>query len=137
MSFRYKSALLSLISLVAIYGWYFLNWLIDHKDHVHFDGPVRLGGTVVLVTVVQVVGHMVIARTSSDRYGAMDERELGFDRRATSAGYYLMIIGTLAAIATLHFGAGPGDLANAALLAIVIAECSRQAIFVGLHHRVA
>ncbi|CAN5435819.1 hypothetical protein BH09PSE6_BH09PSE6_01060 [soil metagenome] len=137
MSFRYKSALLSLVSLVLIYGWYFAGWFVDHRDGVHFDGPASLLHAVMLVVVTQIVGHVVIARTSSDHYGAMDERELSFDRRATSAGYYLMIIGTLAAIGTLHLGARAGDLANAALLAIVVAECSRQAIFVALHHRAA
>ena len=136
MSYRYKSALLSLISLALIYGWYFANWYADRAaEGPHPDPVLRLGHTVLAVAFVQVVGHVIIKLLSKDRYMPMDERERNFDRRATSVGYYLLIVCTLAAIATLHLGASRPDLANAALAAIVISECVRQGVFVVLHHR--
>lgn len=57
----------------------------------------------------------VIAVTSRDRHAAMDERERGFDRRATCAGYYLLLAGALPAAATAHLGVRPADMANAVL----------------------
>jgi hypothetical protein len=135
MSFRYRSALLSLVSLALIYAWYFALVLRDRARHVDDGGVPRLIGVVVAIAVVQIVGHVVIAATSADRYSAMDERERAFDRRATSAGYYLMIAGAMGAAATMHFGATRPEMANAMLLAIVIAECSRQAMFLIQHHR--
>lgn len=133
MSFRYKSALLSLTSLVVIYAYYFARIAIETPRN-----PVGLLlGIVVAIVVVQIVGHAIIAATSSDRYGPMDERERGLDRRATAVGYYLMIIGSLAAASIMHLGYGKSDMANAILLAIVVAECARQAVFLALHHRAA
>jgi hypothetical protein len=137
MSFRYKSALLSLVSLAVINGWYFAMLLLDRQAGTHGDQVGRLLGVVLAIVAVQIVGHVVIAATSSDGYGAMDERERGFDRRATSAGYYLMVAGAFLAAGTLHVGASRPDMANAILLAVVIAECGRQALFLIQHHRAA
>ena len=138
MSFRYKSALLSLVSLLAIYGYYFTRVVSAVHFGGHIGNPVGLLlGIVVAIVVVQIVGHAIIAATSAERYARMDERERGFDRRATTVGYYLLIVCTLAATATLHIGATRPMMANAILLAIVIAECVRQAVFLALHHRAA
>jgi len=137
MSFRYKSALLSLVSLAAVYGWFFIRLMTDGPDVSPAQHIARLGGTVLAVAVIQIVGHIVIAGTSSDKYDAMDERERGFDRRATSLGYYVLIVGALAAVATVHIGFSGPDIGYAVVLAIVIAECARQAVFLTLHHRAA
>ncbi len=132
MSFRYKSALLSLVSLVAIYGYYFARAAEGLSEAA---SVALLVHSVLAIAVVQIAGHILIAWTSTDRYAPMDERERGIDRRATNIGYYLLIICTLGAAATVHLGSGSGQMANAILLAIVVAECARQAIFLSLHHR--
>jgi MFS family permease len=137
MSFRYKSALLSLVSLALVYGWYFAAWTADRHAGLSGDEPMRLIGTVIAVAVLQIVGTILIALTSSDKWGSMDERERGFDRRATNAGYYVLIAGALTAAATLHIGAHPHDMADAILLAVVVAECVRQAVFLISHHKAA
>ena len=137
MSFRYKSAVLSLASLVVIYGWYFASWIEDRQAGLHGAAPARLLGTVLAVIVMQIVGTIAIATTAPDRWGMMDERERGFDRHATNTGYYVLIVGALAAAATSHIGAHPHDMADAILLAVVVAECARQTVFLLSHHRVA
>lgn len=137
MSFRYKTALLSLVSMAAIYGWYFVQLMVARHSGALGNPLVRLGGAVALIAVVQIVGHLVIAGTSSDKYDPMDERERAFDQRATRVGYYMLIVGALAAIATLHIGARGPDIGNAVLLAIVVAECVRQTLFLIAHHRTA
>jgi hypothetical protein len=135
MSFRYKSALLSLVSMAAIYGWFFATLMWGHSSVMANIG--RLILTVILLAGVQAVGHIILAVTSREKYSGMDERERGFDRRATSVGYYILIVGALAAISTLHMGASGPNMGYAVLLAIVIAECARQAVFLFLHHRAA
>lgn len=137
MSLRYKSALLSLASLTIVYGWYFAEWLDDRRTGAHGAEPARLAATVLAVAVVQVVGMVLIAATSRDRWGVMDERERAFDRRATGIGYYVLVAGALMAAATLHVGARPRDMADAVLLAVVVAECARQVVFLVSHHRAA
>src|SRR3569833_907721 len=91
MSFRYKSALLSLISMAAVYAWYFAFLVIHFRTGHPFNPVSHLVGTILLLVFIQIVGHVIIAGTSSDKYGAPDERERGFDRRATMVGYYVLI----------------------------------------------
>ncbi|MFS0736990.1 hypothetical protein ABC347_08065 [Sphingomonas sp. 1P06PA] len=132
MSFRYKSALVTLISMIAVYAWYFARVAngVAREQAV----PLLLG-TVIALVVVLVIGHILLAATSPDCHAPMDERERAIDRRATAVGYYLLIVAALAAAALVHVGAGASRMANAILLAIVIAECGRQAMFLALHHR--
>lgn len=137
MSFRYKTALLSLVSLTAVYGWYFAAWAADRNTGSHGAEPMRLVVTVIAVVLIQLVGTVVIASTSRETWSGMDERERGFDRRATNAGYYILVSGALLAAATLHLGAHAHDMADAILLAVVFAECSRQTVFLMLHHKAA
>ena len=137
MSFRYKSALLSLVSMAAVYAWYF-SFLVVHFRTGHPFNPVsHLIGTILLLAFIQIVGHIIIAGTSSDKYDAPDERERVFDRRATMVGYYVLIVGALGAIATLHLGFDGPRVGDAVLFAIVFAECTRQAVFLIAHHRAA
>lgn len=137
MSFRYKSALLSLVSMAAVYGWFFATLMLHKFGGRHFNPIVSLGGAILALAVIQIIGHIVIAGTSSDKYGPPDERERAFDRRATMIGYYVLIVGALAAIATVHLGFDAPELGHAVLLAIVFAECTRQAVFLIAHHRAA
>ncbi len=132
MSIRYKSALLTLISLAVIYTYYFARIAAGVPAE---DAIGLLIEVVITIVIVQIVGHALIAGTSSDRYAPMDERERAIDRRATAVGYYLLIASTLAASAILHMGSGKAQTANAILLAVVLTECVRQAVFLSLHHR--
>jgi hypothetical protein len=137
MSFRYKSALLSLVSMTAVYAWYFAFLVIHFRTGHPFNPVAHLGGTILLLAFIQIVGHAIIAGTSSDKYDAMDERERVFDRRATQVGYYMLIVGALAAIATLHLGFDGPKIGDAVLFAVVFAECTRQAVFLIAHHKAA
>lgn len=135
MSFRYKSALLSLVSMAAVYAWYFAFLIVHFRTGHPFNPVSHLIVTIVLLTFIQILGHILIAGTSSDKYGAPDERERAFDRRATMVGYYVLIVGALAAIATLHLGFDGPKIGDAVLFAVVFAECTRQAVFLIAHHR--
>jgi hypothetical protein len=137
MSFRYKSALLSLLSMALVYGWFFATLIVHHRIGGPYNPMANLVWGIVALVVIQILGHILIAGTSSDKYDAMDERERGFDRRATQVGYYVLIVGALAAIATVHMGFNGPMMGHAVLLAIVFAECVRQAIFLFAHHRAA
>lgn len=137
MSFRYKSALLSLVSMAAIYAWFFIFLVIHYRTGHPFNPVAHLIGTIVALAIIQIVGHIIIAGTSSDKYDRPDERERAFDRRATQVGYYVLIAGALIGIGTLHLGFDGPMVGDAVLFAIVFAECTRQAVFLIAHHRAA
>jgi hypothetical protein len=135
MSFRYKSALLSLVSMAAVYAWFFTFLVIHYRTGHPFDPVSHLIGTIVVLALIQIIGHIVIAGTSSDKYDRMDERERAFDRRATQVGYYVLIAGALIGIGTLHLGFDGPMVGDAVLFAVVFAECARQAVFLIAHHK--
>jgi hypothetical protein len=135
MSFRYKSALLSLVSMAAVYAWFFTFLVIHYRTGHPFDPVSHLIGTIVVLALIQIIGHIIIAGTSSDKYDRMDERERAFDRRATQVGYYVLIAGALIGIGTLHLGFDGPMVGDAVLFAVVFAECARQAVFLIAHHK--
>ncbi len=137
MSFRYKSAMISLASLVLIYGWYFGGLLAAGRNGASGAGAAPLVFTAVLVIVVQIVAHIVVAIFSENRSNRLDERERGFDRKATYVGYYALLVGLFALMPV--FGAGPGKAAllNAIVLLMVVAESARQAVFLIQYHSAA
>jgi hypothetical protein len=137
MSFRYKSALLSLVSMAAIYAWFFFFLVLHYRTGHPFNPVAHLIGTISALAIIQIVGHAIIAGTSSDKYDRMDEREQAFDRRATQVGYYVLILGALVGIGTLHLGFDGPMVGDAVLFAVVFAECTRQAVFLIAHHRAA
>lgn len=137
MSFRYKSALLSLISMAAVFAWFFGVVILHFRTGHPFNPVAHLMGTIMALIVIQIVGHILIAGTSSDKYDRMDEREKAFDRRATQVGYYVLIAGALIGIGTLHIGFNGPMIGYAVLFAAILAECTRQAVFLIAHHRAA
>ena len=49
MSFRYKSALLSLVSMAGVYAWYFLFLILHFRTGHPFNPITHLIGTIVLL----------------------------------------------------------------------------------------
>ena len=87
MSFREKSAWISVISMTAIYGYYF--WSVvhagPHLGSLHFAG---LLATVIALIVVQVVLTIAVAIASPrDAQAPRDEREKLIELRATRMAY--------------------------------------------------
>jgi hypothetical protein len=136
MSFRYKSALLSLVSMVVVYGWYFGSMIAAGRHGMEGGNMARLIGTIVVLTIVQIAGHILIAIFSGDRSTRLDERERGFDLRATNVGYYSLIAGLFSMIPLIGSARSIGSLANAVVLMVVAAEIARQVTFLTQYHRI-
>jgi hypothetical protein len=135
MSFREKSAWISLVLILAVFGPYF--WLVARsltgQTHVH-------GGTqfalILLFVVLEVVLHVVIAAQSPrDARAPKDERERLIDLIATRTAFYVLLGGTLISIFTLHFRVNVWTLSQFVLLSIVIAELVKFARQIVLFRR--
>jgi hypothetical protein len=87
MSFREKSAWISVISMAAIYGYYFWSVLRagPQLGSFHFAG---LLATVIALIVVQIVLTIAVAIASPrDAKAPRDEREKLIELRATRVAY--------------------------------------------------
>src|SRR5688572_26525113 len=100
MSFREKSAWISLLLIVAVFGPYF--WLVGQsltgKAHVH-------GGTqfalILLFVVLEIVLHVAITvQSPRDARAPKDERENLIDLKATRSAFYVLFGGALLSIFT-------------------------------------
>lgn len=126
MSFREKSAWISMLSMSVIYGCYF--WSGIHTGP-HF-GPVHLGGliaTVLLLVIVQVGLTIAVAIFAPrDARAPRDERDKWIDLRATRVAYSAL---ATAVVFACFFGAFQPPIvfdANALLFILVMAELLRS-----------
>jgi hypothetical protein len=122
MSFREKSAWISLMLIVLVFGPYF--WLVGRsfagRTHVH-------GGTqfalILLFVVLEIVLHIAVAiQSPRDAEAPSDERDNLIDLRATRVAFYVLFGGALISIFTLHFPVNVWTLSQFVLFSIVVAE---------------
>jgi hypothetical protein len=126
MSFREKSAWISLLSMSGIYGIYF--WSVIHSGPQgggsHSDG---LLGTIIALVVVQVVLTVVVAISAPREAKApRDERDKLIELRAMRVAYAGLATGIALAC---FFGAFDPPLVfntNALLFILVTAEIMRS-----------
>jgi len=122
MSFREKSAWISLLLLVAVFGPYF--WLVARAlagiGHVHFGTQFAI---ITLFVALEVVLHIVIAMQSPrDARAPKDERERLIDLMATRTAFYVLVAGVLISIFTLHMPVTVWMLSQFVLFSVVVAE---------------
>lgn len=122
MSFREKSAWVSLILIVLVFGPYF--WLVGRSfagvAHVHAGTQFAL---IMLFVVLEIVVHIAIAMQSPrDARAPKDEREILIDLMATRTAFYVLFAGALSSIFTMHFRLTVWQLSQLVLLSIVVAE---------------
>jgi hypothetical protein len=125
MSFREKSAWISLLSIAGIYGLYF--WTVLHAGPhagVHFGSLLE---TVIALVVVQVVLTIVVTITAPKEAKApRDERDRLIELKATRIAYSGLATGI--ALACLFGALDPPMVfnTNALLLILVTAEVLRS-----------
>jgi len=138
MSFREKSAWVSLLAYLAIYSFYFttlgLAFGRGEADGVHFLG--LLSKSVVLFVVVTVVLTIILAVSApKDAQTPEDEREKLIKLRANSAGGYVLATGVVIAIGALYFDARSFLVINLLFFALVTFEVFKLAMQLALTRR--
>ncbi len=125
MSFREKSAWVSLLSVFGIYAFYFWSvWRTPHPSSFRFGG---LLATIIALAIVQTVLTIAVAVSAPKEAKApRDEREKLIDLKATRFAY-----GALAgsvACACFFGGFNPPIIfnTNALLFILVVAEVLRS-----------
>jgi hypothetical protein len=139
MSFREKTAWISLLSIAGIYGFYF--WAVIRAGHpgaqsFHFGG--LLLGTIIAIVAVQVVLTAAAAVFSpKDARAPRDERDRVIELRATRVAYS----GLATAVAfACFFGALSPPIVfntNALLFILVASELLRSSCLILQYRRQA
>ena len=139
MSFREKSAWISLVSLVVVFGAYF-----SYIGMVLTETRYRFALFLVMVGVfiiAEVVLHLVIATQSPrDARTPKDEREQLIELKATRTAFYVLLVSAFGSIGTVHLRLRNQNdhlwlMMQAILFSIVCAEAVKFARQIVLYHR--
>ena len=130
MSFREKSAWISVVTYVGVYGYYF--WTVfkvvaaGQTSSFHFGA--LLVEVVFLLAAVQIVLQVIVSvMNSKEAQAAQDEREKLISLKATRVAFHVVMIGAATTAAAIAFGAPGVYTANGLFLVVVIAEVVKNA----------
>ena len=137
MSFREKTAWISLVSLLLVFGVYFTAVGLAMAGRLEASQTFSCFLQLLLAFVVlQVVLRLIVAkRAPLDAKVPADEREQLIGLKGDRIAGYLLAVGVFVAIFTLHLGAGRVELAHAVLLAFAISQLAKHAAVIALHRR--
>lgn len=122
MSFREKSAWITLISVVLCCGVYY-GAVFSGAVPRHSMVMLHLALVCIVTLIVLQVGLTVLAAvtTPKDGRGPRDEREKMIQARSHTLGYYVLMVCTGALVIPTHLrGVNMVDITNFAFLGIVI-----------------
>jgi hypothetical protein len=129
MPFREKSAWISMLSMLAIYGFYFgtLMQTTAARQPGNLASGITLVQTIVMLVVAQVALHIAVAiRKPAEAQLPRDEREKLIDLKATRIAFYGLASGVV--VACLFGSLNPPVFfsTNSLLLILVTSEIVRS-----------
>jgi drug/metabolite transporter (DMT)-like permease len=125
MSFREKSAWITLVTVLVCFGAYFVELFRGMAGDHHFGGLPSLH--LLLLSALGLAGlHLGLTlvaavTTPKEARGLADERERLIQWRAQSLGYNVLMVLAVSLFVPAFFGHRGVEMANFALLAVVIA----------------
>ena len=124
MSFNEKSDWCSFVS-ISLFAFFFgeLAWGLLDPSRPRHNTLIFFVVVVALIIAIQVVTHVILAvRSPSEANAALDERERQIHLRATRPAYYVLLVGALLVVGTLHLSVDRWLMAHCVLLVIWLAE---------------
>ena len=131
MAFREKIAWLTLGTMVVAYGIYFgiVGPAVRFGEGRMIDIIWSFGIVATRHAIAVIVGAILIALLSrKEAMAKADERDRAIARRGATIGYYVLIVGMILVGVVMPFSEAPWRIVNTALLAIVVAEATHQAV---------
>jgi hypothetical protein len=138
MSFREKTAWVTLVAIVVVSLMYWLH--VPNPFEPHRQGWVLLALGVSLSTfvLIELIAWLVFyLRNPKETRTPKDEREQVIALKATRIGSWVFTVGTfIAMFVTLHLaGAGTVAMGMSIVVAFVVAQLARQAAIIVYHRR--
>jgi hypothetical protein len=131
MSFREKSAWISLISILLLFGIYFTAVALDYASTFALFIQLVIG-----FVVIEIVLHIVVAtKAPLDAKAPKDERERLIGLKADRVAGYVLVAGVFFAIFTVHLSNDARDVAHAALFAFAVSQLAKYGTEIALHRR--
>lgn len=141
MSYRERTAWLSLVAIAVTFGPYFtslkLGWISTETLPV-----LHLLSLYMAVVTAQVailaIGHAVLRlKFPEDAKSPADERDSDITRRSVQIAYYVLLVGMILVGCVLPFSSARWGIVNASIFMIVAAELVRYGVIVSSYRRQA
>ncbi len=137
MSFREKSAWISFVTILVVFGVYFWNvagvFRGDVEPHRGFAIQV---GLLVAFIVIQLVARVIVAlQAPNEARAPKDERERMIEMRATTVAFPVLVVGGLFSIGLIHVTRSTVVIAQHVLLAITVAYLVKSGLQILYYRR--
>ena len=127
MSFREKSAWVSFITILLVFGAYF--WTVSQEMHGEIANATAFNVEIALLVafvLIEIVLHVALAMQAPNEARApRDEREQLIEMKATRVAFQVLVIGALACVGLLHVTRSAWAITQHVLLAVVVAQLVR------------
>jgi ABC-type xylose transport system permease subunit len=138
MSFREKSAWITLATIVLVSGLFILHlprpWSLTPTSSGFIFHVLLL--SVTAFVVIEIIAHVIVAiRSPADARAPRDERERLIALKATSLAAYVYAFLSLGSVSLIHVGANQIGVAYCVLLSFVIAEVVNYAARIVYYRR--
>ena len=126
MSFREKSAWISFVTILVVFGIYFWHSVRVLTGSVEFSAVFRVEvGLIAAFVVLEVVLHIALTlQAPNEAWTPRDERERLTDMRATRVAFQVLVVGALAGVG-IHLTSSVWVVSQVVLFAVVVAELVR------------
>ena len=124
MSFREKSAWISFVSILLVFGAYFWNVNRVLGGEVERRAAFKVSaGLLVAFVLIEILLHIAVAiQAPNEARAPKDERERLIEMRATRVAFQVLVVGALAGVGLMHVTSSAWVVGQHVLLAVVVAE---------------
>jgi hypothetical protein len=137
MSFKGRVTAVMLVTLIIVYGWYFLQVLFAASttpiDEIAYQALMFI--VVVVLVVLAIVGISVVGALAPNDTDEEDERDRLIEMRGDQAGGYMLAIGALFALGMTMVEVEYFWIANTLLAGLVLSEIGKAGLMVAAYRR--
>lgn len=138
MAFREKIHWVTLVTMAAAFGWYFLvyPWQIaDSPAGVWATAGLLVPVTIAIIVAMTVATAFLAIRNRAEVDLKEDERDRSFHMRGTHYAYYPLVVGIWITIFLIFWGVSQAQQLNLMLATLVTAEIVRIGTQLYLYRR--
>ncbi len=138
ISFREKSLGLLIVSLVAVFGGYFIHALNHVTERVQAGQIVLFASAIVVLVLIQIIGHVVLAVASLRELSAKiqtDERDTMVRLKGSRASSLVLAVGVFLSLCVGVAGSGNFAFVHVLLAFWVVAQVTDYATQLVLYRR--
>lgn len=138
MAFREKIHWVTLVTMAAAFGWYFLvyPWQIaDSPAGVWATAGLLVPVTIAIIVAMTVATAFLAIRNRAEVDLKEDERDRSFHMRGTHYAYYPLVVGIWINIFLIFWGISQAQQLNMMIATLVVAELVRIGTQLYLYRR--